>query len=113
MGGLKFKVTDVFKFGFDLAYVNATAGMSQFRFTTAEQWAAPKPNQNYDMSRVHTYSDLDTTRFESDLWAKFTFFKSAFLYADWRYVDYTDDAPFLYDTSGSIDYWNVGLGMTF
>ena len=69
MGGLKFKVTDVFKFGFDLAYVNATAGMSQFRFTTAEQWAAPKPNQNYDMSRVHTYSDLDTTRFESDLWA--------------------------------------------
>jgi len=113
MGGLKFKVTEVFKIGFDLAYVNATAGMSQFRFETAEAWAAAKPNQNYDMHLVNTYSDLDTTRLESDLWAKFTFFKSAFLYADWRYVDYTDDAPYLYDTSGEISWYTLSLGWSF
>lgn len=113
MGGLKFKVTEIFKFGFDLAYVNSTAGMSQFRFTKAEDWAAPKPMQNYDMSKVHTYSDLDTTRLESDLWAKVTIFKSAFLYGDWRYVDYTDDAPYLYDTSGKISWYTLSLGWSF
>jgi hypothetical protein len=113
MGGLKFKVTEAFKIGFDLAYVNATAGMSQFRFTKAEEWAAPKPMQNYDMSKVHTYSDLDTTRFESDLWAKFGFGKSLFLYGDWRYVDYADDAPYLYDTSGKISWYTLSLGWSF
>ena len=113
MGGLKFKVTESFKIGFDLAYVNGTAGMSQFRFQKAEAWAQPKPMQNFDMSLVNTYSDLDTTRLESDLWAKFGIGKSLFLYGDWRYVDYTDDAPYLYDTSGEISWYTLSLGWSF
>ena len=113
MGGLKFQITESLKIGFDLAYVNATAGMSQFRFTKAEDWAAPKPMQNYDMSKVHTYSDLDNTRFESDVWAKFGFGKDFFLYGDWRYVDYADDAPYLYDTAGTISWYTLSLGWSF
>ena len=110
---MKFKVSDTIKFGLDLSYVNATAGMDQFRFTRAEGWAAPKPNQDFDMSQVHTHSDLDTTRFESDLWGKFTVFRSAFIYADWRYVDFADDAPYLYDTSGEISWYTLSLGWSF
>ncbi len=113
MGGLKFKVTEGIKLGLDLAYVDATAGMDQFRFLRAEEWAAPKPNQDFDLSQVHTYSDFDTTRFESNLWAKFSVFRSAFIYADWRYVDFKDDAPYLYDTSGEISWYSLSLGWSF
>ena len=113
MGGLKFKVTEAIKLGFDLAYVDSTASMDSFRFLKAEEWAASKPVQNFDMHLVDTYSDLDTSRFESDLWAKFGFGKALFLYADWRYVDYADNAPYLYDTSGEISWYTLSLGWSF
>ena len=113
LGGLKFKVTDAIKFGLDLAYVNGTAGMDQFRFTRAEEWAAPKPNQDFDMSQVHTYSDIDQTRFQSDLWGKFGIGKSLFIYADWKYIDFADDDPYISNVTGEISWYSLSLGWSF
>lgn len=87
--------------------------MDQFRFVRGEVWALPKPNQDYDFSQTYTYSDLDTSRWEFDLGGRYWFKERYWVRAGYRYVDYTDDAPYLYDTSGSIDYWNIGLGMAF
>jgi len=31
----------------------------------------------------------------------------------YRYLDFDDSSPYLYDTSGSVDFYNAGIGWSF
>ncbi len=35
------------------------------------------------------------------------------VWGGYRYLDFEDDAPYLYDTSGSVDFYSLGLAWTF
>lgn len=37
----------------------------------------------------------------------------AYVTGGYRYLDYEDDAPYLYDTSGSVSFYSLGIGWLF
>ena len=113
LGGVKAKPIDMLQLGLDLVWNTAEAGLDPFRMVNGEQWAAPKPNQNYDFSQTHTYSDLDTERVDLHLYGRVFFKSNLWLYGGYEYLDYSDDAPYLYDTTGSVDRYTVRLGTQF
>ena len=66
-----------------------------------------------DFSQTNTYSDLDTTFWQAKLYGRYYVKKSLYLTADYQYLDLQDDAPYLCDTSGSVDIYNFGVGWSF
>lgn len=78
-----------------------------------EAFAANKPNQSYDFSQTHNYSDLDTERWNLHLYGRIFLRERFWLYGGYEYLDYADSAPYLYDTSGSVDRYSARLGWSF
>jgi hypothetical protein len=39
--------------------------------------------------------------------------RSLYLTAGYQYLDHQDNAPYLYDTTGSVDIYNLGVGWSF
>ena len=97
----------------DAAWNSAQAALAPFRFLDGEAFAAARPNQSYDFSATHTHSDLDTTFVEIGLKAKYRVGERTFLTGGYRYLDFDDASPYLYDTSGSADFYSIGVGWTF
>ncbi len=58
------------------------------------------PNYNYDLSLVHTYSDLDISQTELALKADYQWDKNLSFGCGVTYLRYEDDAPYLFDGSG-------------
>ena len=112
MAGLKFKKMDKMELGLDLSWMQAEAGLAPFDLS-ADDYVADHPPMSYDFSETHTYSNLDSTRVDADLWAKFFFTENLWLRLRYHYIDYTDDAPYLYDTSGTYQYVAGALGWVF
>ncbi len=66
---------------------------------------------DYDYSEIHTYSDLDQSYFEIDAGGNVALSENLGLYANVKYMDYTDDQPYVYgDYSG--DWFDFSLGAT-
>ena len=112
MAGVKFGSQDSMELGIDLSWMQAEAAMSPFDLS-ADDYVAITPPMSYDFSQTHTYSDLDSTRIDADLWAKFFFGENLWLRLRYHYVDYQDDAPYLYDTSGRYQYAAAAVGWLF
>ena len=112
MAGVKFGSQDFMELGIDLSWMQAEAAMSPFDLS-ADDYVAITPPMSYDYSETHTYSDLDSTRIDADLWAKFYFGENLWLRLRYHYVDYQDDAPYLYDTSGKYQFAAAALGWAF
>ena len=113
LAGFKVKPTDPLEIGIDLAWNTAEAAMDPFRFLEGELFAAEKPFQSYDFSQTYSHSDLDTTFLEAALEGSYRFNDRMYLSLGYRYLDYQDDAPYLYDTSGSVQFYRLGLGWYF
>jgi hypothetical protein len=67
----------------------------------------------YDYSKNHTFSDLDVSRFDGSAELRYQVSKAFSLRGLYRYVDYQDDAPYLYDTSGTVHIVSGGFGLVF
>ena len=112
MAGAKYGKKDKMELGVDLSWMQAEAGLAPFELSAAD-YVETHPPMSYDFSVTNTYSDLDSTRVDAELWAKF-FFKSNFwLRVRYHYVDYQDDAPYLYDTSGTYQFAAATVGWAF
>ena len=107
------KATETFKWGLNLVWNSAQAGLDPFRMLLGEQWAASKPNQFYDFSQTNIYSDLDTERWYGLIYGQYSFRENLWLWAGYTYQDYSDNAPYLYDTTGSADTYAARLGWSF
>ena len=112
MGGAKYTKKDKMELGLDLSWMQAEAGLDPFALT-ADDYVATHPPMSFDFSQTNTYSDLDSTRVDADLWAKFSFGSKWWLRLRYHYVDYQDDAPYLYDTSGTYQYATAAVGLVF
>lgn len=113
LGGIRFKPNENFELSLDAAVNSSQASLDPFRLPEGEAFAASRPNQSYDFSRTHTFSDLDTTIHEIALTSKYRVNERTFLTGGYRYLDYEDDAPYLYNTSGSVSFYNLGVGWLF
>ena len=112
MAGLKYGREGAMELGIDLSYMQAEAGLAPFDLS-ADDYVATHPSMAYDFSTTHTYSDLDTDRLDAEMWAKFVFGENLWLRLRYHIIDYTDVAPYLYDTSGKYQYMAASVGWVF
>ncbi len=70
MAGLKYQTQNKTELGIDLSWMQAEAALAPFDLS-ADDYVATHPPMAYDFSITHLNSDLDNTRLDADLWAKF------------------------------------------
>ncbi len=110
--GAKYFTTDKFEIGADLSWMDASASLAPFDLP-ADDYVAITPPTAFDFSNTHTYSDLDVSRFDAEAWARVWFGSTMWLRLRYHFVDYTDDAPYLHDTSGQYQYASAAFGIAF
>mgnify|MGYP001826046027 CR=1 FL=1 len=112
MAGLKYTANNKTELGIDLSYMQSEAALAPFDLS-ADDYVAITPPMSYDFSISHLNSDIDNTRLDADLWAKFSFGSKWWLRLRYHLVDFKDDAPYLYDTSGKYQYATAAVGLVF
>ena len=112
MAGLQYQVKDKMELGIDFGLTQSEAALAPFELP-ADDYVATHPTMSFDFSQTNTNSDLDSTRIDADLWAKFWFKDNIWLRLRYHYVDYQDDAPYLYDTSGKYQFATAAVGWVF
>jgi len=112
LAGLQYQKKDRLELGIDFGWTQSDAGLAPFELP-ADDYVATHPSMAFDFTQTNTYSDLDTTRIDADLWAKFFIGENLWLRLRYHYVDYQDDAPYLYDTSGKYQYAAAAVGWLF
>jgi hypothetical protein len=70
-------------------------------------------DSTYDLSDVHTYSDLESNQWSATLRAEARVAKNLVGVASYSYFDYNDDAPYLENLSGNLDLIHLGLRWSF
>jgi hypothetical protein len=98
--------------GLNLGYTTATGGMDPYELT-ADDYEAITPSMSFDFSQSHTYSDLDVSRLSGDINLKYKFTDALWMRFWYRYVDFTDDQPYLFDTSGTVQWATASVGWKF
>ena len=114
MAGIRFEPAKRFEMGLGLSLTQSEAAMEPFDIADqAADSVETHPPTLYDFSQVHTYSDLDTTRLEGTVDARYSIRDDFWLTLLFRHIDYDDDAPYMYDTSGTLQLYTMALGWSF
>lgn len=111
LGGIAWRPADRFELGFDAVLSEGDASLDPFDFDLPEGYS--NPNQSYDFTQTHLQSDLDFTRIELGVRLSYQASEMLSVYGGYRYLDYEDDAPYLYDTSGEVSFYSAGVAWTF
>jgi hypothetical protein len=112
MAGFHFKAGQRWDFNLYGVYVQSEAALDPFDLP-ADDYVAITPPMNYDFSIAHTYTDIDLTRFEGGVEAKYNFTDTLWARAKYHLIDYQDDAPFLEDFTGRVDFLYAMIGFAF
>lgn len=113
LGGLQLKPAERLELDFSVAWNRADAAMSSFELAVPADYLARNPNQSFDFADVWSFSDLDLSRIEAAVAFRYGLSERFSLQGEYRYIDLEDDAPYLEDLSGSVDFWSFGLGWRF
>jgi hypothetical protein len=113
LGGLSWKPSEKLAIDLSLAWNRADAGLDPIAVTVPASHLAANPNQAYDLSEMHTASDLDLSRLEASLGFGWQISDRLALVGDFRYVDLEDDAPYLEDLTGTLFSWSAALRWRF
>ena len=111
--GFAYKPTAKVKLGVDGVWNDADAAMESFDFIVPPEFLAANPNMSYDFTSTYLNSDLDVSRFELGVHGRYDVAERFGIVAGYRYLDFEDDAPYLYDTSGSVSLYSLGVGWIF
>ncbi len=109
--GLEWQPTNELELGLDLAWTEAEAALAPFDFEVPGTLL--NPNQSYDFTLTHTNSDLDLSRLELALRLRYQATAQLAVTGGYRYLDFQDDTPYLYDTSGEVSFYSLGLAYSF
>ena len=112
LAGLKINPKDSWVLGFDFGYTTSEGGLDQFDLP-ADDYVAITPPMSYDFSKSHTYSKIDVSRFNFDAMFKLKFTDSMWMRLWYKYIDFTDDDPYLYDTTGTVSLATITAGWSF
>jgi hypothetical protein len=112
LGGVRIDPNERWDLGLFLSYTEADAGLERFDLS-APDYSATHPSMSFDFSQSHTYSDLDANRFDGSFNVKYNVRDDFWLRFLYRYIDYVDDAPYMYDTSGNAEYASIVAGWYF
>jgi hypothetical protein len=112
MAGLRLIPAKRFELGLGVAWTQSDAAIQPMALA-APEYAATHGSMAYDFTETHTYSDLDVSRLDANLDAKVKFVDNIWMTLMYRHAELEDDAPYLYDTSGSVDFYAAGVGWSF
>ena len=112
MAGLRVHPNESWDLGLNVTWTTSDAGLDPFALP-APDYVATHPSTVFDFSKTNTYSDLDVTRIDAELDATYHFNKTFRVNLGIRYADYSDDEPYLYDTSGTMTLYSASLGWSF
>lgn len=112
VGGITFHPTRQLELGASLAYVQSEAALAPFDLP-ADDYVAITPPTIYDFSLAHTYSDLDLTRTEAEVGATYRLRDNLWLRLNYLMIEYEDDAPYLYEAEGQVDFITAAFGIAF
>lgn len=112
MGGLNIRPNERLTLGLNVTWTQSEAELDPFDLP-ADDYVARTPTMTYDFSLSHTYSAIDVTRVDAEATARWKFNEKFWLYGAWRYADFSDDDPYMYDTSGSVDFYTLAFGWSF
>jgi len=112
MAGIKIRPSDKWDLGFNAAYTEAEGGLDPFDLP-ADDYVAITPSMSYDFSKSNTYSTIDIERFNFDAMAKYSFSDNLWLRLWYKLVDFDDKDPYLYDTTGTVQWATITAGMSF
>lgn len=113
LAGLQLQPIERLELDLSIAWNQADAALAPFTLTAPADYLARNPNQSFDFSNTWSYSDLDLSRLEGAISLRYAITGRLSIQGEYRYVDVQDDAPYLEDLSGSVDFWSVGLGWRF
>jgi hypothetical protein len=92
-----------------LNYATGDASMGPFDLSNPE-YTARVPLIQLDFSQTPGYSDLDVRSIDAGVDATYRFASNLLVRGAYRYVEFDDAAPYLYDTSGknNLVYFSIG-----
>lgn len=109
MGGLTLTPNDRLKIAFDAVWNEAEAALQSFDFDVPESYLAANPNQSFDYTLSYLASDLDVSRLEIGAEATWAVSERLALAGGYRLIDFDDDAPYLGDLTGQVEFVHLGL----
>jgi hypothetical protein len=112
LAGIKIHPGESWDIGLNVGYTAAEGGMDPFDLP-ADDYVAITPPMSYDFSKTHTYSNIDVERFNFDTMFKYTFENDVWLRLWYKLVDFDDKDPYLYDTTGRVQWATVSAGYSF
>ncbi len=110
--GIVVKPVDRLRVDLSGTWTQSDAAIDPFDLS-APDYVATHPPTAYDFSQSHLYSDLDVTRYDAQLAATYDLADRYWLSLQYRYAELEDDAPYLYDTSGSFQRYGAAFGLRF
>jgi hypothetical protein len=110
--GLNVRPAEKLDFGLQLNWVDSQAAMQPFDLS-APEFTARVPLISLDFSETHTNSDLDTSQVDARLNARYAVNEQIFVRGFYRYVDFEDAAPYLFDATGRNHLFGFSLGWNF
>lgn len=111
-GGFNLRPSDRLSLGVQLAYVTSTASIDPFDLSNPE-FTERVPLLGLDFSRTPSFSDIDTDSVDARVEARLRLSDRVQVRGLYRWVDYDDDAPVLYDTSGRSSIFAISLRYGF
>lgn len=108
-GAGTWKLAEGFELQGELDYTRGSEMMDQILFNVSEEILAKLIDSNYDLSEAHTYSNLDSKRWDVTLTALARLAKGIHGVFSYNYVKYDDITPYLADLTGKLNAVQVGL----
>jgi hypothetical protein len=112
LAGIKIHPGEKWDLGFDVGYTAAEGGLDPFDLP-ADDYVAITPPMSYDFSNSHTYSTIDIERINFDATLKYSVTDSLWFRLWYKLVDFDDKDPYLYDTTGQVQWATITAGMSF
>lgn len=95
-----------------VAYTRGSESMDQIVFSVPEEVLARLIDSNYDLTEAHTYSNLDSKRWDVNFTALTRISRGLEGLLSYSYVDFNDVTPYLADLSGKLNAVQVALRWT-
>ena len=112
LAGIKIHPSKRWDLGLNMTYTTSEGGLDPFELP-ADDYVAITPVMSYDFSKTHTYSNIDVDRFNFDAMLKYTVTEDLWLRFWYQIADFSDNDPYLYDTTGAVQWATVTAGWSF
>lgn len=112
LAGIKIHPGDSWDLGLNVTYTESEGGLDPFELP-ADDYVAITPPMSYDFTKSNTYSNIDVNRFNFDAMLKYKFDNDIWLRFWYQLADFDDNDPYLYDTTGMVQWATVTAGWSF